>query len=60
MTRNVEESLRAIPTSQREGGLALGMSRWGNGNTSHFTSCCARNHYWVILSSGRVFGEAAA
>lgn len=28
MTRNVEESLRAIPTSQREGGLALGMSRW--------------------------------
>ena len=30
MTRNVEESLRAIPTMQREGGLALGLSKWEN------------------------------
>ena len=28
MTRNVEESLKAVHHTQREGGLALGLSRW--------------------------------
>ncbi|WP_282674019.1 phosphate ABC transporter permease PstA [Lactococcus cremoris] len=60
MTRNVEESLRAIPTSQREGGLALGMSRWETATQVILPAAVPGIITGVILSSGRVFGEAAA
>ncbi|AYG00747.1 phosphate ABC transporter permease PstA [Lactococcus allomyrinae] len=60
MTRNVEESLRAIPTTQREGGLALGMSRWETAIQVILPAAVPGIITGVILSSGRVFGEAAA
>ena len=60
MTRNVEESLRVIPTSQREGGLALGMSRWETATQVILPAAVPGIITGVILSSGRVFGEAAA
>ena len=60
MTRNVEESLRAIPTAQREGGLALGMSRWETATQVILPAAVPGIITGVILSSGRVFGEAAA
>ncbi|MCL2112923.1 MAG: phosphate ABC transporter permease PstA [Streptococcaceae bacterium] len=60
MTRNVEESLRAIPTTQREGGLALGMSRWETALQVILPAAVPGIITGVILSSGRVFGEAAA
>ena len=60
MTRNVEESLRAIPTMQREGGLALGLSKWETATKVILPAAVPGILTGVILSSGRVFGEAAA
>ncbi|MFC4652048.1 phosphate ABC transporter permease PstA [Lactococcus nasutitermitis] len=60
MTRNVEESLRAIPTMQREGGLALGLSKWETAIHIILPAAVPGIITGVILSSGRVFGEAAA
>lgn len=60
MTRNVEESLRAIPTMQREGGLALGLSKWETATHIILPEAIPGILTGVILSSGRVFGEAAA
>jgi len=60
MTRNVEESLRAIPTIQREGGLALGLSKWETATQVILPAAVPGIITGVILSSGRVFGEAAA
>lgn len=60
MTRNVEESLRAIPTMQREGGLALGLSKWETTTQIILPAAVPGIVTGVILSSGRVFGEAAA
>lgn len=60
MTRNVEESLRAIPTMQREGGLALGLSKWETATNVILPAAVPGIITGIILSSGRVFGEAAA
>ena len=60
MTRNVEESLRAIPTMQREGGYALGLSKWETATQIILPAAVPGIITGIILSSGRVFGEAAA
>lgn len=60
MTRNVEEALRAIPNTQREGGLALGISRWETATQIILPAAVPGIITGIILSSGRVFGEAAA
>ncbi|GAB2026444.1 phosphate ABC transporter permease PstA [Lactovum odontotermitis] len=60
MTRNVEESLRAISTIQREGGLALGLSKWETATRIILPEAVPGIITGIILSSGRVFGEAAA
>ncbi|MDU0401279.1 Phosphate transport system permease protein PstA 1 [Lactococcus lactis] len=56
MTRMFEESLRAIPTSQREGGWRLGMSRWETATQVILPAAVPGIITGVILSSGRVFG----
>ncbi|MFV0555809.1 MAG: phosphate ABC transporter permease PstA [Lactovum sp.] len=60
MTRNVEQSLRSVQQIQREGGLALGLSRWETVIHVVIPEAIPGIVTGVILSAGRVFGEAAA
>ncbi|MFV0558417.1 MAG: phosphate ABC transporter permease PstA [Enterococcus sp.] len=60
LTRNVEESLRAVPFTQREAGLALGLSRWETVGRVIVPEATPGILTGLILSSGRIFGEAAA
>lgn len=60
LVRVIQQALEAIPNDQREGGLALGASRWET--TIHVLMPAALPAIitGIILSAGRVFGEAAA
>lgn len=60
LLRVIQQALEAVPTDQRDAGLALGMTRWET--TVHILLPCAMPAIitGVILSAGRVFGEAAA
>lgn len=60
LTRNVEESLKAVHYTQREAGLALGLSRWETVTKVVVPEALPGILTGVILSSGRIFGEAAA
>ncbi|MEQ3473024.1 phosphate ABC transporter permease PstA [Enterococcus cecorum] len=60
LTRNIEESLRAIHFTQREAGLALGLSRWETVIHVVLPEASPSILTGLILSSGRIFGEAAA
>lgn len=60
LTRNVEESLQAIHYTQREAGLSLGLSRWETVTCIIVPEATPGILTGVILSSGRIFGEAAA
>ncbi|WP_142971283.1 phosphate ABC transporter permease PstA [Enterococcus gallinarum] len=60
LTRNVEESLQAIHYTQREAGLSLGLSRWETVMRIIVPEATPGILTGVILSSGRIFGEAAA
>ncbi len=59
LTRNVEESLQAIHYTQREAGLSLGLSRWETVMRIIVPEATPGILTGVILSSGRIFGEAA-
>ena len=60
LTRTVEESLQAVHYTQREAGLALGLSRWETVIKVVVPEATPGILTGVILSSGRIFGEAAA
>lgn len=60
LTRNIEESLKAVHHTQREAGLALGLSRWETVLHVVVPEATPGILSGVILSSGRIFGEAAA
>ncbi|GAK30552.1 phosphate ABC transporter permease [Weissella oryzae SG25] len=60
LTRSVEESLRTIPDLQREAGSALGLSRWTTVGHVILPAALPSIVTGVVLSAGRVFGEAAA
>lgn len=60
LTRNVEESLKAVPFTQREAGLALGLSRWETVTKVIVPEALPGILTGVILGAGRIFGEAAA
>lgn len=60
LTRNIEESLRAVHFTQREAGLALGLSRWETVIHVVLPEASPGILTGLILSSGRIFGEAAA
>lgn len=60
LTRNVEESLQAIHYTQREAGLSLGLSRWETVTRIIVPEATPGILTGVILSSGRISGEAAA
>ncbi len=60
LTRNVEESLKAIHFTQREAGLALGLSRWETVTKVVVPEALPGILTGIILGAGRIFGEAAA
>ncbi|GAF41088.1 phosphate ABC transporter permease [Agrilactobacillus composti DSM 18527 = JCM 14202] len=60
LTRNVEESLNSISESQREAGLALGLSKWETVLRIIIPEALPGIVTGMILGAGRVFGEAAA
>lgn len=60
LVRTIQQALESVPTTQRDAGLALGLTRWET--TVHIILPTAMPAIvtGVILSAGRVFGEAAA
>lgn len=60
MTRNVEDGLRNIHHTQREAGLALGLSRWETVVHVVIPEALPSIITGIVLASGRIFGEAAA
>ncbi|HFR3845954.1 TPA: phosphate ABC transporter permease PstA [Streptococcus suis] len=59
-TRNVEDSLRHVHHTQREAGLALGLSRWETVLHVVIPEALPGIVTGIVLASGRIFGEAAA
>ena len=60
LTRSIEDAFRAVPLDQRQAGVALGISKWKTIMGIVFPVCITQNIDGVILSAGRIFGEAAA
>ena len=60
MTRNVEDGLRNVHHTQREAGLALGLSRWETVVHVVIPEALPSIVTGIVLASGRIFGEAAA
>lgn len=60
MTRSIETSLAQIPNLQREAGAALGLSRWETVLNVILPAAVPSIVTGIVLSAGRVFGEAAA
>lgn len=60
LVRVIHQALESVPTTQRDAGLALGLTRWET--TIHILLPTAMPAIitGIILSAGRVFGEAAA
>lgn len=60
LTRNIEESLRGVPDLQREAGMSLGLSSWKTTTKIVLPAALPGILTGLILSAGRIFGEAAA
>lgn len=60
LTRSVEGSLNSISDLQREAGAALGLSKWETVLHVILPAALPSIVTGVVLSAGRVFGEAAA
>jgi phosphate transport system permease protein len=60
LVRVIQQALESVPTTQRDASLALGLTRWET--TIHILLPTAMPAIitGIILSAGRVFGEAAA
>ncbi|MHA8138118.1 phosphate ABC transporter permease PstA [Lactobacillaceae bacterium Scapto_B20] len=60
LTRNIQEALESVPDLQRQAGASLGLSRWKTITGIIFPIAIPGIITGIILSAGRVFGEAAA
>lgn len=60
LTRSFEEALHSVPLLQRQGGWALGLSQWRTITRIVVPTALPGLLTGMILSAGRVFGEAAA
>lgn len=58
--RLFEQSLESVPVELREGGLALGATRWRTIRTVVLPSALPAIVTGVILTAGKIIGEAAA
>lgn len=60
LVRSITDALQTVSLSQREAGLALGLSRWETVIHVIIPECLPAIITGIILAAGRVFGEAAA
>jgi phosphate transport system permease protein len=60
LVRVIEQALEAVPRDQRDAALALGLTRWEATTQVLIPAAMPAIVTGVILSAGRVFGEAAA
>lgn len=60
LVRVIEQALEAVPRDQRNAALALGLTRWEATTQVLIPAAMPAIVTGVILSAGRVFGEAAA
>ena len=60
LTRSIEDAFRAVSLDQRQAGVALGISKWKTIIGIVFPCALPKILTGVILSAGRIFGEAAA
>ncbi len=60
LIRSIEGSLHAVPRSQHEAGISLGLSNWKTIKGIILPAALPGILTGIILSAGRVFGEAAA
>ncbi|HEX3032352.1 MAG TPA: phosphate ABC transporter permease PstA [Bacillota bacterium] len=60
MVRVTEDAIRAVPRELKEGSLALGASRWQTVTKVLLPVAIPSLITGVIITAGRVFGEAAA
>ncbi|RHW47367.1 phosphate ABC transporter permease PtsA [Bombilactobacillus bombi] len=60
LVRSITDALQTVSLSQREAGLALGLSRWETVIHVIIPECLPGIITGIILAAGRVFGEAAA
>ncbi len=60
LTRSIEDSLQSVHHTQREAGLALGLSRWETIIHVVIPEALPGIVTGLVLSAGRIFGEAAA
>ncbi len=60
LVRIIQQALEAVPRDQRDAALALGLTRWEACTQVLVPAAMPAIVTGVILSAGRVFGEAAA
>lgn len=60
LVRVIQQALESVPTTQRDAGLALGPTRWETTIHILLPTAMPAITTGIILSAGRVFGEAAA
>lgn len=60
LVRVIQQALEAVPRDQRDAALALGLTRWEATTQVLIPAAMPAIVTGVILSAGRVFGEAAA
>ena len=60
LVRVIQQALESVPRDQRDAGLALGLTRWETTLHVLVPSAMPAIITGIILSAGRVFGEAAA
>ncbi|KRK32702.1 phosphate ABC transporter permease PstA [Loigolactobacillus bifermentans] len=60
LTRSIEEALQDVPNLQREAGVSLGLSNWRTITKIVLPIALPGILTGIIISAGRVFGEAAA
>ena len=60
MVRITEQALRSVPSEQKEGGFAMGLSHWAVIVNIMLPIALPGIITGTILAAGRVFGEAAA
>lgn len=60
LTSNIEQAIEGVPEAQRDAGLALGLSNWKTIRGIVLPAALPGILTGIILSAGRIFGEAAA
>lgn len=60
LTRSIEDSINSVSPLQRQAGLSLGLSRWETIKGVIIPEALPGILTGIILSAGRIFGEAAA